>query len=166
MTKEPTEEDCNENGDSGNMTEDKTTPKPKRPDHDEVQGLHEGWAVNWKRQVARELDLDETLQGQYLVLREKLQDNYVKTNAEMDAIKLKNFQAFSNSMDERQKDVSLARERHEKKLEERMEELEETMTRQVATINEAVAGIDAATMHLTEMYGRLKGSLESEDDEE
>jgi uncharacterized coiled-coil protein SlyX len=158
---QPSEDNpCPDDGGS-NMAEEKKE-KPERLDHDEIQGLHEGYAINNKRQIARELDLDKVLQEQYVVLLGKLHDEYAKYVVEMDGIKLKNFQAYSDSMDARTKDVGLARERHEKKLEERMEELEETMTRQVATINESIAGINAVAMQLSEVVGLLSGKVEEE----
>jgi len=104
---------------------------------EQLEGVEAAWAINLKRMVAQELNVDVERQAQ---LTRMVEDSRNLQNR-INEIAMQSLQAFTSTMDDRQKDVGLARERHEKKLEERMEELEETMTRQADTINESIAGI-------------------------
>ena len=102
-------------------------------------GKDEAYTVNLKRLVARELDMGEERQHQAT----RAIEQSLVLQARINEIAMQSLQAFTSSMDERQKDARIAGVRKEHKAEERAEELEETMTRQVSTINESIAGIIA-----------------------
>ncbi len=124
---------------------------------EEPGGLNEAWAVNMKRLVARELDHDRERQEDMGHLNKVA----VAFAERMLTVAGTAVEAFVNSMDVREKDVSLARVRKEKNIEERMAELEETFNKQITATNEAISNINSLIQALGNISGGMAGVVGS-----
>jgi len=118
-------------------------------------GHKEAWADNIKMIVADELGKRERHESQ----ENRAVEEALKTQARINEIAMQSLQAFTHSMDERQKDTRHIGIRKELDAEERMAELEETFNKAI----QAVSEINAGTNSLIEMVGLLKGELAAKD---
>jgi len=110
---------------------------------EEPEGISDAYGVNLKRLVARELDMDRERQGQ----ESRLIELAIATQARINEISMQSLQAFTNSMDERQKDSRNAGLRKEHSTEERAKELEEVFNKTVQAssgVNSQMVGLNTA----------------------
>lgn len=123
---------------------------------EEPLGLNDAYAVNLKRLVARELDLDAERQGQTtrviedtITFRKALDAQYIADIARMREVGNQSMESFTKQMNQMSVDNRVTGIRKELKAEERQEELEEVFNKSVQTgsnqqtgaSNEVVSGI-------------------------
>lgn len=76
---------------------------------EEPKGVNDAWAVNLKMVVERAQRLEEERQGQC----NRIIEQSIATQARINEIAMQSLQAFTNSMDERQKDSRIQAVRKE-----------------------------------------------------
>lgn len=113
-------------------------------------GLNAAMQINNKRQVARELDLDQGLQSQFLrgveqtlAFREKMDALYVGNMARMNEIGSQSMESFTKSMNQMHVDNRVIGIRKELKSEERSEEMEESFNKAITSANQGISGVNS-----------------------
>jgi hypothetical protein len=111
----------------------------KEEGFEEPKGINDAYAVNLKRLVARELDMDRDLQGK----EGRIIEDTIEFRKALDTQYLSDIAGIRAMEKQMLGDHFVIKGRKEHKAEERAEELEETFNEQITAANQAAAGTNA-----------------------